>query len=64
MNVKINNMGDLLNNMHKIPFAALKDIDKRITDWMASGGNLEDGYIKQQFRYAENIIRLGGSKHD
>ena len=53
-------MDDLINHAHKIPFKALQDIDKRIGDWLASGGNIEDGYIKQQFRYAEKIINMKG----
>ena len=56
--VEIKNMEDLSNNLKHLPTAAIVDIDKRITDWMASGGDLEDGYIKQQFRYAENIINM------
>lgn len=62
MKISINNIDDLINNAHKIPFAALQDIDKRIGDWLASGGNYEDGYIKQQFRYAENIINAKGDR--
>jgi hypothetical protein len=58
MAIKINTIEELLENTHKIPPAALADIDKRITDWLAAGGSTEDGYIKQQFRFAENIINL------
>lgn len=60
MDISINNMDDLINHANKIPFVALQDIDKRIGDWLASGGNYEDGYIKQQFRYAERIINMKG----
>ena len=55
-------MNDLINNAHKIPFKILQDIDKRIGDWLASGGNYEDGYIKQQLRYAEKIINMKGEQ--
>ena len=41
---------------HKIPIVALEDINKRVTDWMASGGKETDPYIYQQLRYAENIM--------
>ena len=68
MIIQIKNMEDLINNLKHLPTAAISDINKRITDWMSSGGNLEDGYIKQQFKYAENIIRAvklkEGGKHD
>lgn len=56
MKTKINNMNDLNDNLEYLSTAVIMDINTRITDWMSSGGSLEDGYIKQQFRYAENII--------
>lgn len=56
MSVQIKNMDDLINNLHLLPYKVIEDIDKRITDWRASGGSMEDGYIKQQFRFAENFI--------
>lgn len=40
------------------PNVALKvivDVNDRITDWIASGGNEDDPYIEQQVRYAENV---------
>ena len=30
------------------------DIDKRISDWLSSGGKETDGYIMQQVIYAES----------
>lgn len=56
LRIEIKNMEDLSGNLKNLPTAAIADIDKRITDWIASGGDFKDGYIKQQFRYAENII--------
>lgn len=51
----INSIEDLLNA--KLPVGVVKDIDKRITDWLAAGGKEDDPYIKQQFRYAENVLK-------
>jgi len=63
-NIQIKNMNNLLNNSSKIPFEALQDIDKRIGDWLAMGGNIEDGYIKQQFRYAERFVNMKEELND
>lgn len=40
---------------HLLPTKVLQDIDNRITDWMAAGGNDNDPYIHQQLRYARNV---------
>ncbi|WP_257490187.1 DUF6877 family protein [Anaerosalibacter massiliensis] len=50
-------MEDLFKYSYLLPHVVLVDIDKRIGDWLVSGGNIEDGYIKQQFRYAEKVIK-------
>lgn len=39
-----------------LPLEVLKDIDKRIGDWLASGGSDTAPYIEQQLRYAKRII--------
>jgi len=52
--MRINSVEDLVKA--GLPLRVLHDIDKRITDWLASGGTLEDSYVKQQFRYAEKVI--------
>ena len=57
--MKINTIEDLLKA--KLPVEVVRDIEKRITDWLASGGSEDDPYIKQQFRYAENILRIRGN---
>lgn len=38
-----------------IPLEALKDINGRIGDWLASGGKEDDPYIEQQLRYAKRF---------
>lgn len=42
---------------HQIPFEALRDINQRVGDWLAGGGNEDDPYIHQQLRYAQNWLR-------
>ena len=54
--IKINNFKDFLNYSDRLPISVLEDIDKRIGDWLATGGTLEDDYIKQQFKYAERVL--------
>lgn len=57
MSIKINTMEDLNENLNKLPIQAIEDINKRITDWMSQEeSSMGDSYIKQQFRYAENLI--------
>lgn len=51
----INSIKDLAKA--DLPVWALNDINGRIRDWLASGGAIDDEYIKQQFRYAENIVK-------
>lgn len=59
MKVKINTIDDLNKNLNKLPTEAIADIDKRITDWMSQEGtSINDPYIKQQLRYAENLINI------
>lgn len=41
-----------------LPLEVMQDIDKRVGDWLASGGGEDDSYIYQQLRYAERIIDL------
>lgn len=57
MSIQLNSVEDLIRYAHLIPHEVLVDIDKRIGDWLASGGSIDDGYIKQQFRYAEGFLK-------
>lgn len=65
----MNYSSEILHALENVPGhiagKVLMDIDKRITDWMASGGKEGDPYIKQQLRYAQNIGKqFGGHKKD
>lgn len=42
---------------HQLPTTVLADIDKRIGDWLVSGGNEDDPYIEQQLRFAKYFIK-------
>lgn len=52
---KINSIEDLTK--YNLPVEVLKDVDKRIGDWLASGGKEDDPYIKQQLNYASKFIK-------
>ncbi len=45
-----------------LPAVIVMDIEKRITDWLASGGKEDDPYIMQQLRYARNVSAARKSK--
>lgn len=44
---------------HKLPLVVLQDVDKRIGDWLASGGKEDDPYIEQQLRFAKKFLKGG-----
>lgn len=44
----------------QLPLEVLQDINKRVGDWLASGGNENDPYIGQQLRFAENYLKVRG----
>lgn len=43
---------------YKIPFHITEDVSRRVTDWIASGGNEDDSYIMQQVRYIKNYLKV------
>lgn len=53
---EVNPMQEIVNISHLLPTVVLKDINQRITDWIASGGNETDPYIEQQLRFARRFI--------
>ena len=50
-----------IGNMN-LPLCVLEDVNKRITDWIASGGEEKDQYIQRQIEYAEQIHNLVKTK--
>lgn len=48
-------IADIVSN-NRIPLPVLQDVDKRTSDWLASGGKVTDDYIKQQYRYLKNVV--------
>ena len=58
MNTKLKNMNMLEKYIGLVPDIVLEDVDNRISDWFSMGGNIEDDYIKQQYRYLERYLEL------
>lgn len=51
-----NTMQEISSIAHHLPLVVLQDINQRIGDWLASGGNENDPYIRQQLRFAERFV--------
>ena len=52
---------DELNNLvlnYDIPSHITEDVNRRVTDWIASGGNEDDSYIIQQVRYIRHYLKV------
>lgn len=43
---------------YQVPIEIFNDVKSRIGDHILSGGTMDDSYVKQQYRYVENFIRL------
>ena len=54
--IKIENIDDLMRHLDELPSWVVGDINRRISDWLSSGGKPDDPYIKQQYKFAENVI--------
>ncbi|MFB6472995.1 DUF6877 family protein [Paenibacillus glucanolyticus] len=50
-------MDEILKISGQLPTVVLEDINKRIGDWLAMGGNYTDSYIEQQLRFARRFVK-------
>lgn len=50
-------MEELNRLVPKLPTVIVEDINKRVGDWLASGGDEDAPYIKQQVRFAKNYLK-------
>ena len=48
---------DFRYNIDLVPEAVALDVMIRINDWLVSGGQLDDSYIKQQLKFASKFIK-------
>lgn len=60
--MKINNLEEFNKVKDKIPTLVVEDITSRINDWVLSGGDMEDSYVKKQFIYAERVLDIMNKK--
>lgn len=49
-------LGELVKISHYMPLKSLQDVNQRVGDWLASGGNEDDPYIYQQLRFAQRFV--------
>lgn len=42
----------------RVPQEAIKDVTKRVKDWLQSGGNITDPYVARQIQYLEMVAKL------
>ncbi|GAA0844434.1 hypothetical protein GCM10008915_47250 [Bifidobacterium pullorum subsp. gallinarum] len=54
---KPNPMDEILKISDQLPTVVLEDINKRIGDWLAMGGQYTDPYIEQQLRFARRFVK-------
>lgn len=48
---------------NEVALIALTDIDKRVSDWLASGGAPDAPYIQQQVNYARRLSQRFGKEN-
>ena len=51
------NYSELRFNLELLPTNVALDIMSRISDWLISGGTIEDSYIKKQLEFASEFIQ-------
>lgn len=54
---KSNPMDEILKISDQLPMVVLEDINKRIGDWLAMGGQCTDPYTEQQLRFARRFVK-------
>lgn len=54
-----NPIEEITSIAHLLPIEVLEDVNKRIGDWLASGGIDNDPYIYQQLRFAKRFVKDG-----
>ena len=52
----LENIGSI--HIDLIPLSVLQDVDKRISDWLATGGKEDDPYIQRQIKYLKQVEKV------
>ena len=64
--MEMNYAAEITKSLSKVPndisLIVLTDINKRISDWLASGGDSNAPYILQQVDYAKRISERFGTQ--
>ena len=53
---EFNSFSDFRFNMNLVPEVVALDVMVRINDWIVSGGNLDDEYVKTNLKFASQFI--------
>ncbi|WP_376700217.1 DUF6877 family protein [Listeria booriae] len=48
----------------QVPLVVLEDVNNRIRDWILSGGNATDNYVKQKVEYAKMWAERGAKENE
>lgn len=57
--MSLENIGNIHTDL--IPLSVLQDVDKRISDWLATGGKEDDPYIQRQIKYLKQVEKAARS---